>query len=156
MFVAQAESNFSLVRYFAVSALGTSPTSVEIDIEDEYGNRTKGTKLCIRPRDMHSFRVTDPFLWLLAHWKLIRTAVPQTKRRDGVEEASIVAETETSVRLVLPDSKETLVIDHEYLGTHIIDPFSGTPVWIPLGQSRNRKRGGGLGRWFGLGKKPRS
>lgn len=156
MFVAQAESHFSVVRYFAVSALGTSPTSVEIDIEDEYGNRTKGTKLCIRPRDMHSFRVTDPILWLLAQWKLIRKAVPPAKRPDGVQEATITAETETSVRVVLPDSKETLVVDRDYLGTQIIDPFSGTPAWIPSGQSQESRPSGGLGSWFGIGRKPKS
>jgi hypothetical protein len=156
MFVAQAESNFSLVRYFAVSALGTSPASVEIDIEDEYGNRTKGTKLCIRPRDMHSFRVTDPFLWLLSHWKLIRKAVPQTTRPDGMQQASIVAETGDSVRVVLPDSKETLVVDRDYLGTQIVDPFAGTAVWIPPGKLGKNRLGGALGEWLGIGKKPRS
>jgi hypothetical protein len=156
MFVAQAESHFSVVRYFAVSALGTSPTSVEIDSEDEYGNRTKGTKLCVRPRDMHSVRVTDPILWLLAQWKLIRKAVPQAKRADGVQEATITAETETSVRVVLPDSKETLVVDRDYLGTQIIDPFSGTPAWIPSGQAQESRPSGGLGSWFGIGRKPKS
>lgn len=153
MFVAQAESNFSVVRYFAVSALGTSPTLVQIDSEDEYGNRTQGTKLCIRPRDIHSFRVTDPILWLFAHWKLIRKAVPSSTKPEGMPEAKIVAETEASIRLVLPDSQETLVVDREYLGTHIVDPFAGTPAWIPLSPAGETKAGGGLGRWFGMGKK---
>jgi hypothetical protein len=156
MFVAQAESNFSLVRYFAVSALGASPTPVEIDNEDEYGNRTKGTKLCVRPRDLHPFRVTDPFLWLLAHWKLIRTAIPQAKPVDGMQKATIAADMDTSVRIVLPDSKESLVIDRDYLGTQIIDPFSGTPVWIPSKLAGKRRTGGGLKGWFGMGKKPQS
>ena len=106
---------------------------------------------------MHPFRVTDPFLWLLAHWQLIRTAVPRTKRPDGVPEATIAAETETSVRLILPDSKETLVVDRDYLGTQIIDPFSGTVAWIPSGQSEASRSGGGLAGWFGINKKkPRS
>lgn len=131
MFVAQAESNFSVVRYFAVSALGTSPSLVDVSTEDEYGNRIAGTKLCVRPRDIHSFRVTDPILWLFSHWKLVRQAVPSANKPAGMPEAKIVDETETSVRFILPDSKETLVVDREYLGTMVVDPFTGSPAWIP-------------------------
>ena len=151
MFVAQAESNFSLVRYFAVSALGTSPFAVDVDLEDEYGNRTRGTKLCVRPRDLHAFRVTDPILWLLAYWNLIRKALPRSDRPDEVPEAEIASSNDGVIRVVLPDSRESLVVDEEYLGTQIVDPFAGTPAWIPAGQSR--KPGAGWKSWFGGGGK---
>lgn len=62
-FVAQAESNFEVVRYLAVSALGTSP---------EYADGNSSTlspsdMLKVRPSDLRPFRVTDPVLWLLQH-----------------------------------------------------------------------------------------
>lgn len=151
MFVAQAESHFSIVRYFAVSALGTSPFAVDVDFEDEYGNRTKGTKLCVRPSQLHAFRVTDPILWLLAYWKLIRKALPRSGRPQDVREAKIAEITEGTVRVVLPDSRQSLVVDKEYLDTQIVDPFTGTPAWIP--SEPPRTLGGRFGGLFGMGGK---
>jgi hypothetical protein len=132
-----------------VSALGTSPTLVEVNTEDEYGNRVSGTKLCVRPKDIHSFRVTDPILWLFSHWKLVREAVPSAKKPAGMPEATVVDETSESVRFVLPDSKETLVVDREYMGTQVVDPFTGTPAWVPASTASEGMNA--IGKWFGFG-----
>jgi len=126
MFVAQAESNFSKIRYFAVSSLGVSPEPVEV--ANEYEEKT--TKLCVRPRDLQAFRVTDPILWLLLHRKLIRAALSR-KSHPNCKEARVVEEEEHSVRVVLPDSNQQLTVDSDYFGIQIVDPFCGSKVHIP-------------------------
>jgi len=150
-FVAQAEANFSTVRFFPVSALGGSPTAVEIP--DEYDD--KRAKLCIRPQDLHPFRVTDPILWLLHTWKVLRIARRRGGKPEGVAEASVVMRDGRVVGAVLPESKERITLDKQYLGTLIVDPYTGTPAWIP---GQERKPQGGmmdyLPKWFGGGQKP--
>jgi hypothetical protein len=56
-----ATQNYSSYRYFGVSALGEAPTSGE---ESTKENR-------VSPRGIRPYRVTDPFLWLLAHYGII-------------------------------------------------------------------------------------
>ncbi len=56
-----ASQNYSSYRYFGVSALGEAPTPGE--------ESTKETR--VSPRGIRPYRVTDPFLWLLAHYGII-------------------------------------------------------------------------------------
>ena len=59
-----ATQNYSSYRYFGVSALGEAPTSGE---ESTKENRVSPPP----PRGIRPYRVTDPFLWLLAHYGII-------------------------------------------------------------------------------------
>ena len=153
MFVAQAESNFSKVRYFAVSALGVSPEAV--DVTNEYDE--KATKLCVRPRDLQAFRVTDPVLWLLLQWKLIRSVVPSQEPQQPCKEAVILEEGEHNARVALPDTKQQLMLDREYLGTRIVDPISGNAVHIPKPRPKPKSFAHKLTGWFtGSGDKSNS
>ena len=56
-----AQQNYSSYRYFGVSALGEAPAKGEADAQE---NR-------VSPRGIRPYRVTDPFLWLLAHHGII-------------------------------------------------------------------------------------
>ncbi|HBJ37512.1 MAG TPA: hypothetical protein DDZ51_22710 [Planctomycetaceae bacterium] len=141
MFVSQAEANFETVRYFAVSALGTSPLAMNMDVSDEYESKTE-TRLCIRPRDIQPFRVTDPILWLLAKWKLIRLAESTIKDRKSVPRATVIEGSDESFHVVLPDSGQRITLDNQYAESFISDPYTGAEVWIPRrGVQSERPRG---------------
>lgn len=117
-FVAQAEANFVRVRYFPVSALGTSP---------EYD--TGAAKLLkVRSSKLHPFRVSHPVLWLLHRAKLI----PRVPSQSGADyPPATVLSDDGTLRVQLPTSGLILELDAEYAGTWIIDPHTGERVSIP-------------------------
>lgn len=120
-FVSLAESSFSVVRYFPVSALGTSP---KLSGEVSGAN----TRLVVRRGDIHPVRVTDPLLWFLSRWKLIPFA---TSRKQVGTAATVVAANRERITVQFPNSGVRMALDWEYCGTNTIDPADGTPVFIP-------------------------
>lgn len=140
MFVSLAEANFETVRYFAVSALGKSPVAVEVDVGDEYEEK-KETRLCVFPKDISPFRVTDPILWLLAQRKLVPRARKQEINKT-IPEAKITGTSDTNFQVVFPDSGQRMVLDNEYLGSTIFDPFTGTETKIPRKKTEKDSKGG--------------
>ncbi|MDZ4848906.1 MAG: hypothetical protein SGI77_06405 [Pirellulaceae bacterium] len=126
-FVELAESNFQTVRYFPVSALGTSP-EVDEDVVMKLGYVREALK--VRPNKIAPFRVTHPVLWLLLRWKLIR---PLNKRAMPTNIPHAVASFDRrsgKMRVTLP-SKRILMLDLEYSEMVIVDPYSEQFVWIP-------------------------
>lgn len=123
-FVALAEANFKSVRYFAVSALGTSP-------EHAGSAATTGEHLKIRPAQMQPFRVTDAMLWLMYRWRLIRFAQPRAHGAKAYPHAWIQSVTGDQVRVLSPLSQRVLLLDSQFAGNSIIDPFSGGMIWVP-------------------------
>ncbi len=126
-FVAQAESNFEVVRYLAVSALGTSP---------EYADGNSSTlspsdMLKVRPSDLRPFRVTDPVLWLLQRWNLIRKARSRYDGSNAYPAARIDGEVNDRLRVISPLTNRVIVLDREYAGNTILDPDLGAPISIP-------------------------
>lgn len=117
-FVALAEANFLRVRYFPVSALGTSP---------EYDN--DGSKLLkVRASRLQPFRVSHPLLWLLHRSKLVPRLPPDPG--EGYQAATVLS-SEGMLRVQLPTSRVVLNLDGEYAGTWIIDPHTGERIAIP-------------------------
>lgn len=117
-FVAQAEANFMRVRYFPISALGTSPEFDE--------GATKFLK--VRSSKLQPFRVTHPLLWLMHRSNLI----PRMPPDPGTQYASAkVLSAQGGLRVQMPKSRLVLNLDSEYVGTWIIDPHSGERVSIP-------------------------
>lgn len=119
-FVSLAESSFSVVRYFAVSALGTGP---QVRLRPGAGKQ-----LVVRRGDVKPFRVTDPLLWMLARWKLIAPAV--SKRPKGVP-VEVVGKNIDRFHIKLPSNQQTLSLDWEYSGMSIVDPNDGQCLQIP-------------------------
>ncbi|MGI9178373.1 MAG: hypothetical protein ACR2IT_11035 [Pirellulales bacterium] len=117
-FVSLAESNFSIVRYFPVSALGTSPKVAT----------TGDLPLVVRRGDIHPIRVTDPLLWFLTRWKIISSAV---SRNEVSTQAKVVATNPDRLTVQFPRSQVRMALDWEYAGTIAVDPADGTPVCIP-------------------------
>ena len=117
-FVAQAEANFARVRYFPVSALGTSP---------EYD--PNGAKLLkVRTSKLQPFRVSHPVLWLLHRAKVI----PRMAKDPGEKFVPAkVLSSANGLRVQLPASGLILELDAEYAGTWIVDPHTGESVSIP-------------------------
>jgi hypothetical protein len=138
MFVSQAEANFETVRYFAVSAIGTSPIAMDVDAGDEYEEKIQ-TKLCVLPKDIQPFRVTDPILWLLARWKLVPSA-QTTKINKDIPHAKLVGKSDSNLQIILPDSEQRLVLDYQYAGSIISDPYTGTEAWVPEQEQKEEKK----------------
>jgi hypothetical protein len=125
-FVALAESQFKTVRYFPVSALGTSP---------EFDPKAKPTAnprqfLRVLPSRIKPFRVTHPFLWLLLQWRLISSLKKTNKPPPSIPFATAEPQGDR-IRVTLPRSNRKITLDSEYSSSWIIDPFSGERVWIP-------------------------
>lgn len=121
-FVSLAESTFSVVRYFPVSALGTSPKAA---------NTASGqtpVSLTVRRGDIHPFRVADPLLWLLSRWKIVTPAY--SKAQTGTA-AAVVAATPDRITVQFEESKTRMTLDWEYCGTSTVDPATGSPAYIP-------------------------
>ena len=124
-FVELAESQFEVVRYFPVSALGTSP---EMDEKTKPSSHVQDL-LSVRPSRIHPFRVTHPFLWLMLRWRVIRP-VKKKASPNGLP-ACAVQVALGRLKITLPTSRRLLILDREYAGCEIIDPFNGDHVWIP-------------------------
>lgn len=121
-FVALAETSFRLVRYFPVSALGTSP---------EYEVGQQSGLLKIHPRNLRPWRVTHPLLWCLHDWKLIRRTRPDLKNIKKYPHATVISIEGDRIRLQSPYNQRTIVVDLGYAGSTIIDPHCGQKLWIP-------------------------
>jgi hypothetical protein len=136
-FVAAAESSFTAVRYFPVSALGTSPSL------DPSG------MLSIQPGNLKPIKVVDPLLWLLRDFGLIRV-VQQPKgwrpywrnilrmlsrkaktASPAGEKAVILSKNRDGFVIRLPGSKQKVGLDWEFSGLTIRDPWNGEKVSIP-------------------------
>lgn len=117
-FVQIAEQTFSSVRYFAVSALGVSPKK---------SSDPSRYELVIRRGDINPVRVTDPILWLMFKWGMIKKASSNRRNGPAVE---VVAKTEDRLTFRFP-SRKIFTLDYEYCGCNLIDPVSGQPCHIP-------------------------
>src|SRR5207237_521713 len=126
-FVAMAEAQFKVVRYFPVSALGTSP---EYDNDAANGGASGSEMLKVRPIDLQPFRVTHPLLWLMTRWQLIRRLRARTDAAQKNPHAQLQGLTEERMRLVTPRGS-ILNLDRDYACGSIVDPNSGDMVWIP-------------------------
>lgn len=123
-FAALAEANFRSVRYFAVSALGASP-------EHAGPAATTGEHLKIRPAHMQPFRVTDALLWLMYRWRLIRYAQPRAHGAKRYPHGRIQSVAADRMRVVSPLSQRVLLLDSQFAGNSIVDPYSGGMLWVP-------------------------
>lgn len=121
-FVQLAESSFSVVRYFPVSALGVTPKAVTRPGEDK-------PHIVVRRGDINPIRVTDPLLWLLTRWKFVPVAVSKSRHGPPME---VVAKNLDRITVQFPDSKTRLTLDWEYCGTTTFDPVSGKPHHVPV------------------------
>lgn len=121
-FVQLAESSFSVVRYFPVSALGVTPKAISVAGESK-------PHIVVRRGDINPIRVTDPLLWLLTRWKFVPGAF--SKQRHGPA-MTVVAHNRDRLTVQFPDSKVRLTLDWEYCGTNTIDPVSGKPCHVPV------------------------
>lgn len=117
-FISLAESSFSVVRYFPVSALGTSPRVAS----------TGDIPLVVRRGDIHPVRVTDPLLWFLSRWKIISSAV---SRAEVSTQAKVILTNADRLTVQFPKSQVRMSLDWEYAGTVALDPADGTKVFIP-------------------------
>ena len=120
-FVSLAESSFSVVRYFPVSALGTHPKVGSVPVDGKL-------PLLVRRGDIHPVRVTDPLLWFLSRWKLIPFAVSRSQAGTA---ASVVAANRDRMTVQFPGSGIRMSLDWEYSGMTVVDPVDGTLVAIP-------------------------
>ncbi|NLY02372.1 MAG: hypothetical protein GXY83_40320 [Rhodopirellula sp.] len=121
-FVATAEANFATVRYFPVSAIGTSP---QVD----------GDHLKVRPDDIKPYRVSHPVLWLLYRWGLIFRATRRSENPRSLPVVQIKEVTHDRIHVVLPAGL-MVSLDREYAGSSVVDPYSGESLWIPKIESQ--------------------
>jgi len=122
-----AEASFETVRYFPVSALGTSP---------EYDTRAVPVEndtpfLKVRPNSIAPFRVTAPMLWLLNRMRLI----PHTNHRQDLSRmypaASVQLAGNDRIHVQLPTSGASLEIEASFASGLIVAPDNGEVIWIP-------------------------
>jgi len=129
-FVATAESNFRTVRYFPVSALGGSP---EMDaaqtVNAEVGS--SGNPLKVRPSSVQPFRASHPMLWVLQRENLIRKVHSNPSAITNLPKAELKHFSGDRIWVTTPHGNHTLVLDFEYAGRWIVDPFSGARIAIP-------------------------
>ena len=126
-FVALAESHFDTVRYFPVSALGTSPQYEPHAVPASSSPRTLKVRLdLVRPSG-----VTHPLLWLFHRWGLVHHAAPKFKGADHYPHAQVDFIEGDRIRVISPLSNKVFVLDNEYAGCTIEDPHSGQRIWIP-------------------------
>ena len=126
-FVLMAEAQFSQVRYFPVSALGTSP---EYDTQAEASGVTGSELLKVRPMNLRPFRVTHPMLWLFHRWQLIRRVRSRTDNATKYPHAKVLAVMSDRIRVQMP-SGALLMLDKDYCGGTIVDPQTGDLLWLP-------------------------
>lgn len=126
-FVALAESHFGTVRYFPVSALGTSP-----ELEEPQGNvALNPNMLKVRPIRIQPYRVTHPMLWLLRRWGIIKRITTKTDRSNKYPHAEVAQLSSGRWRVRIPQSSTFVVVDREYSESMVVDPSTGATVWIP-------------------------
>lgn len=130
-FVAHAEANFEVVRYFPVSALGTSP------LYESVANNVSHQMLKVRPVDISPFRVEHPMLWLLHRWKLIPAAHRKSDYAQQYPHAEIESVSGGRLRVISPLTKRVIVLDLEYAGSRVLDSEAGSLFWIPNLSTRN-------------------
>lgn len=122
-FVNNAESNFTTVRFFSVSAFGGSPEWSEVNGKPKLG---------VRSGSLQPFRVTDPILWLMRNLKLIPGT---TKLNQCSNIAEIVSKDNEGFVVKFPDSGMRMKLDWEYAGVDealvVKDPWNGKDVKIP-------------------------
>jgi len=115
-FIATAEAAFATVRYLPVSASGCSPTLDESTAAQVF-----------RAGEIKPWRVTDPMLWLLQRFGLVRKARSKPVKTN----AEIRRSAEGRLLLKLPDSGKSIWLDAEYAGSVIEDPWTGDKVNVP-------------------------
>jgi len=115
-FIATAEAAFGTVRYFPVSASGCSPTLDESTAQQVF-----------RAGEIKPWRVTDPMLWILQRFGLVRRARSKPVKTN----AEIRRSAEGRLLLKLPDSGKSIWLDAEYAGSVIEDPWTGDRVNVP-------------------------
>ena len=125
-FVASAEASFETVRYFPVSALGTSP-----EYKEDAQAAAQSDMLWVRPVNLQPFRVTHPVLWFLQRWRFIHRFHKPVAQNQNDPVATIEPMGENRIRVTSPLSKMMFVLDHEYAGTRVFDPITGDPFVIP-------------------------
>lgn len=121
--VTMAEAEFSIVRYFPVSALGTSPFKKPGDQEYLY----------VRPSEIAPFRVTDPVLWLLYHQHGLIFRKKADATGAGKYPHAVVKRSQTPgrVEIVFPPSQTRLIVDDQYAGSSVAEPENGHFFWVP-------------------------
>ncbi len=124
-FVATAEANFRTVRYFPVSALGGSP-----ELHPGAGAGSSGNPLLIRPSAIQPFRASHPLLWVIQRQGLIRKTHTDRATPVGLPRAELKQATAERLWLMTP-AGQRLVVDAEYAGRWVIDPFTGQRIAIP-------------------------
>lgn len=115
-FIATAEAAFSTVRYFPVSASGCSPTLDESKAQQVF-----------RAGEIKPWRITDPMLWILQRFRVVRRA----RSKPVNTNAEIRRSTEGRLLIKLPDSGKSIWLDTEYAGSVIEDPWTGDRVNVP-------------------------
>ena len=124
-FVATAEANFRTVRYFPVSALGGSPAY------DDQATAGPNNPLKVRPSAVQPFRASHPLLWVIQRQGLIRKTHADPAAAAALPQAVVQQTAGDRTWVVLPGSRQTLVLDAEYAGRWIVDPHTGQRVGIP-------------------------
>jgi hypothetical protein len=124
--VAFAEANFRIVRYFPVSALGTSP-----QLDASAMSTDAADMLKVQPQAIQPFRVTHPILWVLQRQRLIRRVHGPNGSVGNIPSGTIQQVGSDRFRLVAPVSGRVFVLDHDYQGCTVIDPYCGQWMSIP-------------------------
>ncbi len=131
--VALAESSFKTVRYFPVSALGSSP-SPKNDMR-QLPMSSEPIILKVRPDQIQPRRVTTPILWLLHRERLIyRTTRPASRDAKKYPHAVVESVDGQILRVRTPTTRRVVLLDLEYAGSVIEEPGSGQLIWIPAVQ----------------------
>jgi hypothetical protein len=115
-FVATAEAAFGTVRYFPVSASGCSPTLNDSTAQQVF-----------RAGEIKPWRVTDPMLWILQRFRLVRRARSKPVKTN----AEIRRVADGRLLIKLPESGKSIWVDTEYAGSVIEDPWTGDKVNVP-------------------------
>lgn len=117
-FVSTAEANFRRVRYFPVSALGTSP-------------KLEGDFLKIAPLDLQPFRVDHPMLWLMRDWKMIARTKDSRENPRNRPVAVIVSCDNGRLQVRCPKTRELFDLDTDFAGRDFYNPNTLEYIWIP-------------------------
>ena len=120
-FINNAESNFTSIRFFSVSAFGSSPEFSES--EGNFG---------IRSGNLQPFRVTDPILWFMQKLELLRSAIGENNCSNT---AKVISKDNEGFVVRFPDSGNRVKLDWQYEGLLVKDPWNGKHVAIPTRSS---------------------
>ena len=126
------DSNFRTVRYFAASALGSSPEIHPVS-----------NKLCFRPKNVNPFRVTDPLLWLLTRFNVLEGA-GASLHSTGYERATRARQISSNrFQIQSPEDQTVWIdVDRDYIKNECMLPDMKGEGWFVVPSVNNWVKAG--------------